>query len=142
VSVTLDDFSMLSMAEDELKAVGWAPNDLSLPATLNVADFETVIEILERPALILHYFAERPKFQRAASLLADEIDLLGVYLGSLFHLPELNAEKIQLVASGESKPIDTYYGRLEAGHSATKPSVAIAPAFLAILDRLSNRQVP
>lgn len=142
VSVTLDDFSMLSMAEDELKAVGWAPNDLSLPATLNVADFETVIEILERPALILHYFAERPKFQRAASLLADEIDLLGVYLGSLFHLPELNAKKIQLVASGESKPIDTYYGRLEAGHSATKPSVAIAPAFLAILDRLSNRQVP
>jgi hypothetical protein len=141
VSVTLDDFSMLSMAEDELKAVGWAPDDLALPATLNVADFETVIEILERPALILHYFAKRPGFQLAASLLADEIDLLGVYLGSLFHLPELNTEKIQLVALGESKLIDTYYNRLEAGLPATKPSVAVAPAFLAILDRLADRQV-
>ena len=141
VSVTLDDFSMLSMAENELKAVGWAPDDLALPATLNVADFETVIEILERPALILHYFAERPRFQRAASLLADEIDLLGVYLGSLFHLPEINTEKIQLLASGESKPIDTYFNRLETGLSATKPSVAVAPAFLAILDRLADRQV-
>ncbi|ASR43211.1 hypothetical protein BEN78_07290 [Xanthomonas citri pv. mangiferaeindicae] len=142
VSVTLDDFSMLSMAEDEFKAVGWAPNDLVLPATLNVADFETVIEILERPALILHYFAERPRFQRAASLLADEIDLLGVYLSTLFHLPELNTEKTQFVASGESKPIDAYYGRLQAGYSATKPSVAVAPAFLDILDQLADRQVP
>lgn len=141
VSVTLDDFSMLSMAEDDLKAVGWAPDDLALPATLNVADFETVIEILERPALILHYFAERPRFQRTASLLADEIDLLGVYLGSLFHVPELDADKTQLIATGESKPIDTYYNHLEAGLPATKPGVAVAPAFLAILDRLADRQV-
>ncbi|MDZ5777947.1 hypothetical protein U4I67_03260 [Stenotrophomonas maltophilia] len=141
LSVTLDDFSMISMAEDELRAVGWAPDDLVLPATLNIADFETVLEILERPALILHYFAERPRFQRSVNLLADEIDLLGVYLSSLFHFPEINTEKIQLLASGESKPIDTYFNRLEIGLSATKPSVAVAPAFLAILDRLADRQV-
>ena len=142
LSITLDDFSMIAAAEDDLKAVGWAPDDLELPATMNIADFESVIDILERPGVILHYFADRPRLQRASHLIADELDLLGVYLESLFHIPEVAGGKLSLVATGESKVIDDYYARIEAGLSANKPEAAVAPQVLAVLDTLAHRQPP
>lgn len=142
LSVTLDDLSMIATAEEELRTLGWLPPDLSLPATLHLADFETVIDILEQPALVLHYLAERSRFQRSTSVLGDELDLLGVYLQSLFNIPQLNAGRTRFVASGESKPIDEYYNRLQAGMPAIKPAPAIAPQMLAVLQYLHERRPP
>ncbi|MEL1263422.1 hypothetical protein [Pseudoxanthomonas putridarboris] len=140
LSITLDDFSMITALENDLKKVGWVPKDLELPATLSLADFETVIDILESPGVILHYFVKHPRFQRTALLVADELDLLGVYLSTLFHIPEINDIPTTFVATGESKSVDDYYACVEAGMTARKPQLAINSPIRTVLEALFTRQ--
>lgn len=139
ISVTLDDFSILSAAESDLKKMGWVPKDLELPATVNIADFQTIFDILEKPQVIFHYFQRRLQLQKKHALLADELDLLGIYLKSLFHIPELG-QGVSLSASGESKAVDDYYAKIEAGFSAKKPLPAIPSRVGEILQLLDSRR--
>ena len=75
ISVTLDDFSMMSIAERELKAAGWVPPALPLAPTLNVTDLACVAEILNDPAYFLHYFAERERSQKVIELIGRLLHL-------------------------------------------------------------------
>ena len=109
---------------------------------MNVADFESVVEILERSALILHYLEARPRLQQSTDLFADELDLLGLYLETLFHIPAVASERMSLVVTGQSKSIDEYYGKLEAEVAAEKPKAAILPELQRILDMLAERKPP
>jgi hypothetical protein len=139
ISVTLDDFSILASAEGDLKEAGWIPRELALAPTLNVADFQTVIDILGRPSFFLHYFAERERFQKALPILADEIDFLGLYLETGFNVSSLETEKVRLVLTGMSAPMDRYYNSRDAGVTLAKPKPKLSPYFLAIIDAIEKR---
>jgi hypothetical protein len=91
ISITLDDFSVLSSAEPELKEAGWIPTDTALAVTLNIADFLSVIDILERPAFFVHYFTERTCIQKVMDIFADEMDFLGFYLETGFNIWSLES---------------------------------------------------
>lgn len=121
LSVTLDDFSILSSCETELKDAGWVPSSLKLAPALNLTDLECVVEILEEPAYILHYLANRGPIQRSTGLLGDEMDYLGFYLQTAFGMSEVSRPETVFAITGMSAAIDHYYTSRDAGVELPKP---------------------
>jgi hypothetical protein len=139
LSVTLDDFSVLSAAEGEFKKVGWVPADHELAPTVLIADLLCVVDILDNPLLLLHYLSERAHFQKAFNLLGDELDFLGLYLATGFNLG-IPRKDILFTPSGMSGPIDRYYTGRDAGIAHPKPKPNLSPFFTKVIDRLNERR--
>ncbi|MCK1743054.1 hypothetical protein IVA80_19795 [Bradyrhizobium sp. 139] len=139
LSVTLDDLSVLSSAEGEFKKIGWVPQDHELAPTVLIADLLCIVDILDKPLLLLHYLSERTYFQKAHNLLGDELDYLGIYLdnGFNFALPE---KDMLFNVAGLSGPIDSYYNALNAGIAPPKPEAILSPLFTQIIDRLNEKR--
>jgi len=125
LSVTLEDFSILASCEAELKEAGWVPADLELAPTVNLADLGCILEVLEEPAYILHYLANRGSVQRSTGLLGDELDYLGFYLQTAFGMGEVARTDALFAISGLSEPIDRYYTSRDAGVSLPKPTLLL-----------------
>jgi len=140
LSVTLDDLSVLSSNEADLKAVGWVPADHRLAPTIHIADLRCVTDILSNPPVLLHYLSERAYLQKTFELLGDELDFLGLYLTSLFNLGSLESHKGLFSPSGMSKPIDRYYDGRDSGIHIAKPKVDLQPLYRTIIERLSERR--
>ncbi|MHC2574690.1 hypothetical protein ACVMH6_007018 [Rhizobium leguminosarum] len=139
ISVTLDDFSVLSSSVGELKKVGWVPEDHQLAPTILLSDLLCVIDILDNPLLLLHYLSERIHFQDSYELLGDELDFLGLYLVTGFNIGKPDKENI-FSPSGMSAPIDKYYNSRDAQVNIPKPTVSLSPYFRQIVSRLCERQ--
>jgi len=139
-SLTLDDFSVLSSAETDFKAVGWVPNDHHLAPTILLADLECIVDILDSPLLATHYLSERSYFQKAFNLLGDELDFLGLYLDTGFNLAGIEGHPGVFSLSGMSAPIDRYYESRDAGIQLPKPKAKVQKYFRAIIDRLTERR--
>lgn len=140
LSVTLDDFSVISSLEGELKEIGWVPADHKLAPSIHLSDLNCIFDILGDPVFILHYLSERNYFQSSFELLGDELDFLGLYLKTGFNLGYLENEEALFSPSGMSEPIDRYYMSLEAGVRLPKPKVKLQPIFRKIIERLSERR--
>lgn len=128
LSVTLDNFSILASCEKELKDAGWVPSALLLAPTLSLADLGCVVDILEEPAYILHYLANRGAIQRSTGLLGDELDYLGFYLQTAFGMGEVAGTDTVFAIAGMSAPIDHYYTSRDAGVNLPKPAVQLPEA--------------
>lgn len=139
ISVTLDDFSILASAEGELKEAGWIPRSLMLASTLNIADFQAVIDILGKPAYLLHYFAERGRLQRALRIFADEMDFLGFYLETGFNVGDLEKEEVSLALTGMSAAVDLYYNSRDAGVGLRKPAPKLSSYFSTLISAIEDR---
>lgn len=139
LSVTLDDLSVLSSAEGEFKKVGWVPNDHELAPTILIADLLCIVEMLDRPLLLLHYLSERAYFQKVHNLLGDELDFLGLYLENGFNFVLADKDLLFTVA-GMSAPIDRYYDGLDVGVAVPKPKPNLSAFFKQIIDRLNERR--
>ena len=143
ISVTLDDFGVLSSAERDFKEVGWIPNAHLLAPTMHIADLICITDILDNPLLLLHYLSERTYLQKTFKLFGDELDFLGLYLSSGFNLGHLE-KKFQndgdlISLSGLSGPIDRYYNSRDAGVKRPKPKAKIGPLYQSIVERLTAR---
>lgn len=138
LSVTLDDFSVLSSSELSLKDAGWISPDLSLPPTLNIADFICVCDILEEPAFILHYLSERERVQKT-QISADELDFLGFYLATGFNTTAITDDTVGLQLTGMSSDVDHYYNSLEAGVAVPKPKPKVHAELLEIVQASQKR---
>lgn len=139
LSVTLDDLSVLCSVESELKRVGWIPPDHHLAPALNIADLICLIDILEIPALILHYLYERKFLQKSLELIGDELDLVGLYLETGFNLAKIEKDH-GIFWADMSAPLDSYYTARDAGVKLPKPKVKLRPLFRAIIERLNQRR--
>jgi hypothetical protein len=141
LSVTLEDVSALAALEDDLKAAGWAPRDLDLAPTLNLADLWCVADILNSPLQFLHYFVERTRLQKALALHGDELDLLALYLQTGFNFAGFEEKVDGIAISGMSAPIDHYYMSRDAGVRVRKPTAELSPYFRAVIEHLEARAV-
>ena len=139
ISVTLDDFSMMAIAERELKAAGWVPPELRLAPTLNITDLVCVAEILSEPVYFLHYFAERGRIQNIIELISDEMDLLGFYLETGFNVDERKLEGSPLVTTGLSQRVDHFYNSADAGVEVKKPRPKIHRTLERIVLQIQSR---
>lgn len=142
ISVTLDDLSILSSAEDDLKAVGWIPKDHQLAPALHIADLECIADILENEIYFLRYFSERFHFQKQFNVMGDELDFLGLYLSTGFNLGAKRNDLDKLIITNLSAPIDRYNEAKQAGFAAVKPKIISSSLFRKIINRLTQRKMP
>ena len=110
--------------------------------TLNLADFELVIEILEKPSFLLHYFAERQRVQKDGHIFADEMDFLGCYMDTGLNLGDLEAQRLSLTLTGMSKPIDHYYNSNDASVAVSKPKPKLARYMASLVSFIEGRALP
>jgi hypothetical protein len=140
LAITLDDFTVLASSELDLKEAKLIPVDMSLSVTMNLADLEIVLDILQGPTLIFHYLYERRRFQGAVTFFADELDLLGFYLDTGFNIWATEQEKPQLIITGMSAEIDRYYMSRDAGIELPKPAPRLRPYFESLLATVESRR--
>jgi hypothetical protein len=142
INVTLDDLTVLSLEEEELKAAGWIRQDLDLAPTMTLADLETVVDILEGQAFLLHYFAERQRIQTEGRVMADEIDLLGVYLRTGLNMGNLKEQQLEVALTGASAAIDQYYNAGDAGVDIVKPRLALSHYYAKLVTAMEEKAFP
>jgi hypothetical protein len=142
LSITLDDFSVLSSAERDLKEADWISKSSSLAATTSVADLRCLIEILERPAFLIHYLMERERIQKTMEIFADEMDFLGFYLQTGFNIGSLEKQDILLALTGMSRPIDRYYESRDVGVILKKPTAEMRPYLGNLIRTMEARAFP
>ena len=138
VSVCLEDLWTMQSSLKQLEDTGWLPPDFVPCPTMNLADFETVFDVLEHPVQILHYLMKREVIETSVSYLADELDLLGLYLTTLLDIGDIEPG-MELSLAGMSAPLDTYYIYLDAGVTLPKPRPATSPLFASIFSQLEQR---
>lgn len=123
----------------------WIPESFVPCPTLNLADFETVFDILEHPVQILHYFERRSELEldENVEIIGDGLDYLGFYLSILFSQGQIQETgKDFLVLNTMSKAIDDYYTLKDAGEKVQKPTIEFNDLFKQIFLKLENRSVP
>ncbi|QSB45699.1 hypothetical protein IDJ81_06230 [Tsuneonella flava] len=135
-SITLDDLSMLSVAEEELELAGILPPEHNLAPALHIADLCSISEILEHEIMFLHYFAERFHLQKQFDILGDELDFLGLYLSTGLNLGEEREDFRNIIVTGMSDIIDRYYNALDAGLKLEKPKPKLHRVYKAMIDQL------
>lgn len=140
ISVTLDDFSVLSSAESLLKEIGLLPEDHKLAPTILIADLFCITDILENPIQLLHYLSERIHLQKSFKLAGDELDFLGLYLETGFNIAGLRDDKSTFSPSGMSEPIDRYYMSKDAGITLSKPTAKLHSLFGQTIQKLNARR--
>ena len=138
LSVTLDDFSVLSSSEKEMIEAGWSPADHALAPSIHLGDLICVAHILDRPILFLHYLSERFHLQKTFDLMGDELDFLGLYLETSFNIQDLGDQPTTFNISGLSRPIDQYFMGQDAGLKVKKPAPTLHSDFIATIDRLAE----
>ena len=138
VSVCLEGLGPFQSSLKELEDTRWFPADFVPCPTMNLADFETVFDVLDHPVQILHYLMKREATEASVRYLADELDLLGLYLTTLLEFGNVEPD-VEFTLTGMSAPLDTYYSSLDAGVTLDKPRPAISPLFAAIFSQLERR---
>ena len=139
-SVCLEEFGSIQASLRLLEDTGWLPEGFSPCPTMNLADFETVFDILKHPVQILHYMFKREAVESSVGYLANELDLLGLYLNTLLDIGEVNPD-VQISMVDLAGPLDIYYNSLDAGVKCDKPRPTISPLFSAIFSQLEQRGI-
>lgn len=138
VSVSLDDFGQIQTNIAALSETGWLPDDFTPCPTMNLADFETLFDLLDHPVHILHYLESRQELESKLGYIGDELDLMGLYLSTLFNIGDIE-ECPDVYIAGMSHDLDVYYNSRDAGIELPKPRPKISPLFEELLLALQER---
>ncbi len=137
LSISLDDLAVLSGMEEDLKSLDWIDESVDIAPYFSLADLRCIFEVLDSEIYISHYLLERQYFDRFAGMLGDEIDILGLYLETLFNMePE---EGAMTILSGMSGSVDRYFADRQAG-SAKPPRPKVHPMLMRFLGLLDKRR--
>lgn len=143
VSVSLEDFSTLQANVSQLDNTGWIPQDFEPCPSMNLADFESLFDLLEHPVQIIHYLTQRANLQGKIDFLGDELDFMGLYLTTLLNMGDLHEENpSQVMISQMSTPIDHYYNSKDQGIVVPKPQPKVSKLFRNIFIKLEKRSTP
>ena len=141
VSVSLENFASIQANIEQLKKTGWLPDDFQPCPTMSLADFDTLFDFLEHPIQIIHYLKRRQDIEESVGYMGDELDLMGLYLSTLFNISNIE-KNINFVITPMSSPLDAYYNSKDAGIVIPKPKPKISALFQGILEQLEIRKIP
>jgi len=120
ISITLDSYqnfaTRFSNFNSTLKVF-----DEEYPWSVSLSDLGTITEIIDSPYRYLHYIQRRFTIEKTAfELMADEIDLLGLYLSRGIYFENGEFDKYTVTSfSGFSEEIDKYI--FEKHETSLKP---------------------
>ncbi|MCD4754537.1 MAG: hypothetical protein K8R75_01845, partial [Deltaproteobacteria bacterium] len=141
VSVSLEDFGSIQANVAQLRETGWLPEDFEPCPIMNIADFETLFDFLDHPVQIIHYLERRQELEKVLGYMGDELDLMGLYIGTLFNVGDIDPEA-NFVISEMSSPLDAFYNSRDAGVDIPKPKPKISALFSGIFEQLEKRHTP
>jgi len=139
VSVSLEDFGSIQSNIFSIKDTGWLPVNFESCPTMNLADFETLFDFLEHPVQLIHYLERRESLEREIGYFGDELDLMGLYIGTLFNLGDIDPD-VDFIISDMSAPLDAYYNSKDVGIDISKPVPKLSHLFSSILNQLEQRK--
>ena len=144
LATTLEPLAAVLPTMRDLNDAGLTGQQLeAITYSLSLYDLWTVLEMLEHPAEVLHYFKRRGELENRRFLHGEENDLLGFYLKSGFNLGEAEFEPgADTQVFGLSDEIDVYRYSREAGVSATKPRVSRTKYWEELLTKVEERKNP
>ncbi len=145
VVLTLEDVSGCSVASARLRAAGLTEVD-QLPWIVSLPHFEQAAELLDTPAMFVHFLRRRTILSEHQIISAsDEIDLVLEYLSHGFELatggsPRWNGISIRQVLIDQPwRTYDAWLANWEGvGPPAPKPALPTPPAMEDLLRRLDR----
>jgi hypothetical protein len=143
VSISLEDFATVQANISKFNDTGWIPENFSPCPSMNLADFETLFDLLEHPVQIIHYLKRRTEMEGEINFVGDELDFMGFYMTTLFNMGNIHDENPgQFVISQMSLSIDNYYMSKDEGIVIDKPQPKISKLFKRIFSQLEKRNTP
>jgi hypothetical protein len=122
------------------RVLGDASNRVPAMA-IALADFETILAVLESPEERLHYLYRRRQLELHRTYLADEMDLLLTYFDNQLNFDERFAHG-ELLLYGRSTPLDRWLSRDQELTPTAKPKRRMTSRFKGAIERavtLKNR---
>jgi hypothetical protein len=140
LSVTLEDLATIQANLHTLRGTGWLPAQHKLAPCFLLSDLEIIFEMLESAGQKLHYLRRRTELAGSLKTLGDELDHLGLYLGTGFNLgdAEFSGATLQLV--GMSKAVDEFCMARAEGVIASKPQCRLSQWWSQICEAVERRK--
>lgn len=142
LSVTLEDFASIQSNLKDVSRAGLVPDDSAMAVTMSLSDLQSIFEILDNPVERMFYLKRRKELQETGMYVADELDLLGLYLGTGLDLDPVESSEVHLTAIGMSEKVDEYFQARDQGYDPPKPVRRMTPWFAAMRDRLAEKRPP
>ena len=141
VNITLDFFGPLACEARSMTDAGLLDPAASGASTIALVDLENMVLLLDRPAQFLHYLSRRGEIDQHMDFLADELDLLALYLGTGFVFGEFeHAPKQYFSFYGLSDQIEPFLFSKSAGISVIKPRLKLTSYWNDLLSRFEDRR--
>jgi len=143
VNITLDFFGPLACEARSMQDAGLLDQAVGGAPTIALVDLENIALLLNSPAQLLHYFLRRGEIDQHMDFLADELDMLALYLGTGFVFGEFeHAPKQYFSFYGLSDQIEPFLFSKSAGINVTKPRPKLTNYWKDVLSRFQERRFP
>jgi hypothetical protein len=107
VNVTNESIGNLNSRGGNLVEAELVPKGTDLAPTMSLSSLDLIFQLIGTPNAILHYLARRKPFEETAHYVADELDLVSLYLDNGFNVGEKETDGTLLMIYGNSNYLDT-----------------------------------
>ena len=139
INISFEAIAYLSSRWPELAEAELITKDAVQIPTMTLGDLETICRSLRSQAETVHYLQRRGDFERNAIYLADELDLLALYLATGFNIGEAEFGETGFVIYGMSARLDKYFSPQQPGTPLLLPEAKRTHLWNAILDEMERR---
>ena len=143
VAVTLEELSAVVPAAWQLQDAGLLPAEARAPWIVDIHSLETICDLVERPAQLVHYVMRRQRSNRQRIWAMDELDFFMKYLddGLFFDDQDLSGAFMQL--NSHTDPLDAYlYGERGLSPQTRRPRQKLNRATRDLLDAIAATESP
>jgi hypothetical protein len=141
LTITLERLGPLAAQVPRLQAAGLAKQDVPPVPSMSLADLGILLKFLQSPFELLHYLTRRASFERRRTFIADELDLLTLYLRTGLCGAELPDVRNTLGIYGLSQQLNPYFQQTPST-PVPKPQRKLSKWWKCILEELSRKKVP
>jgi hypothetical protein len=139
--VTAESLGFLSANLQSLTNSGLLKTKGELSPAASLADLEIVFDILSCPSEKLHYLMKRAEVQEHYESMADELDLLAVYLDTGLNIEATGGRQFAFVVNNPSEQLHQYYAHDEfIGEDGERPKTNLSDWWRAIISKIENRK--
>jgi len=145
ISVTLDSYQNFTTKLSNTNHILKVLDPKNYPWAVSLSDLGVITEILNSPVQFLHYISRRMTVENAIfQLMADEIDLLGMYLSHGIYFENGEFDKYNGVSfSGSSENIDRYiFEKHETNLNPIKPHQKSPKEFNEYIQDIASSKTP
>jgi hypothetical protein len=146
IVLTLEDVSSCAVVSAQLRKAGLVTGQL--PWIISLAHFEQTLELLELPAVLLHFLRRRATLNEDRIAALDEIDLVLEYLShglewAIYEQPPFQGKAVLQLPTYEFRDYQAWLeGERGLGPTVSKPALPLPAGLRTLLHRLEQDRPP